>query len=105
MFERSMLVLAALVSSSAGAQELGDAERGRELAHQVCSACHVIEPDQNTVAVDGVPSFMAIARGPNGTAESIDSIMLQPTHPEMPTPPLDVRDRGHVISYILSLDD
>jgi cytochrome c len=39
-------VMAGLITSNAGAAELGDPARGRQ-AYRACAACHALDPDRN----------------------------------------------------------
>jgi mono/diheme cytochrome c family protein len=90
-------------ASSVSAQTLpvDPAARGRELAAEVCSGCHIIDQKQAGVASDGVPTFMSIAARLD--KESIETTLLSPAHPVMPEPPLDHRQRSDVLAYIRSL--
>ena len=75
--------------------------RGRELASQLCSGCHVVDPRQGGVASDGVPTFMSIADQLDDAA--IENQLLAPSHPAMPNAPLDREQRRDVVAYIRSL--
>lgn len=92
-----------LVAAAVAAQTLPvePAARGRELAAELCSGCHVIDPRQAGVATDGVPTFMSIAARLDD--ESIETTLLSPVHPVMPEPPLDSRQRSDVLAYIRTL--
>ena len=93
-------------AGTAKAQEPGDTEAGLLLAREVCAGCHMVERQQTGgTYTDGVPSFMEIANGPGVTFERLDNILIQPTHLDMPPPPLTVRQRAHVVSYVLSLSE
>lgn len=101
-----MARLASVVWIAAGAAaaqaQTGDAgSRGAELAAQLCSGCHVIDPRQAGVVIDGVPTFMSIAARLDD--RTIEARILAPAHPAMPDPPLDQRQRQDVVAYIRSL--
>jgi mono/diheme cytochrome c family protein len=87
----------------ADAQEGAQRERGLELSQKLCRTCHLVSPGQRGPVPDGIPSFMAMAERPGLDARSIEAALLAPTHPLMPDPPLDHRQRQDVVAYILSL--
>ena len=92
-----------LGAAAANAQGLpGDPDAGRALALRDCASCHLVASGQGGPAVDGVPSFAAIARMPSTTELSLRAFMRTP-HPPMPDLALTRRDMDDVVSYILSL--
>ena len=92
-----------LLAFPALAQPAPDPSAGKVLAEQLCSSCHLVGPRQAGPVPDGVPSFMAIAARPGVAAAGLEAVLMTPTHPQMPAPPLDVRQRRDVVAYILSL--
>ena len=81
----------------------GDARAGEELALQVCTACHVVAPDQREPRhYQGAPDFVAIANGRAVTATSLAAFLRTP-HPSMPNLILSSDEMRDVIAYILSL--
>jgi mono/diheme cytochrome c family protein len=46
---------------------------------------------------------MAIAARPGLDPRQIEAVLIAPTHPQMPSPPLDTRQMRDVAAYILSL--
>jgi mono/diheme cytochrome c family protein len=78
-----------------------DPALGHDLAARVCSACHLIEPRDAGPVVDGVPTLMSIADALDDAA--IETLLLAPSHPAMPEPPLTGPERAQVIAYIRSL--
>lgn len=91
-----------LLSTFAYAQTLpGDPVSGRNLAHRICSDCHLVTEGQAKPAIDSAPPFAAIARQPWTTALSL-RVFLQSPHSNMPDLILDPRETDDLISYILS---
>jgi len=85
--------------------------RGRELAEQVCTACHRVAPEQtNTPLLDPpAPSFMEIANRPGSDAKSLRHFVTR-THWKPGTEPLTMpnlsltpEQAADVIHYLLSL--
>ena len=75
---------------------------GRELAGRLCSGCHATDPEGAVVARSDVPSFVAIARSPNVSAERLAGSIIMP-HPAMPGIALTRTEIRDLIAYILSL--
>ena len=91
------LPLPALAQTPAGA----DPDAGYDLAARLCSACHLIEPRHAGPVVDGVPTLMSIADRLDDA--EIETLLLAPSHPAMPEPPLTGAERAQVIAHIRSL--
>jgi mono/diheme cytochrome c family protein len=97
----------------ANAQSVSDeatSVKGRAFALLVCSACHVVAPDQPFAPIlrNPGPAFQMIADKPTTTAASL-RVFLSTTHTtmstpnSMPNPQLADYQINEVISYILSL--
>jgi mono/diheme cytochrome c family protein len=78
-----------------------DTAAGYDIAARVCSACHLIEPRHAGPVVDGVPTLMRIADTRDD--EEIETLLLAPSHPEMPAAPLTRLETSELIAYIRSL--
>jgi mono/diheme cytochrome c family protein len=65
----------------AAAQREGDAAAGRELAAQLCSACHIVGTER--VGSDVAPPFAAIAGDPGMTLTELHA-WVGPAHPALP---------------------
>jgi cytochrome c len=91
------------LASQALAQPAPDPASGKALAEKLCQGCHLVGPRQAGPVPDGVPSFMAIAGRPGVDMAKIEAVLIEPTHPQMPSPPLDTRQIRDVAAYILSL--
>jgi hypothetical protein len=50
---------------------------------------HLIGPRQAGPVPDSVPSFMAVAGRLGVDMAQIEAVLIEPTHPQMPSPPLD----------------
>ena len=94
----------ALIAGSAHAQD-GDAAAGYAFARQACSACHVVEAEQQAprLLVIG-PAFRDIANTRGMTATAL-RVFLATSHPKMPNLILTPEETSDVIAYILSLRD
>ena len=86
---------------SAYAQD-GDIAAGHSFAREACSACHVVEAEQQRIPkrIFIEPSFRNIANRPGMTATAL-RVFLTTSHPKMPTPIAE--QMADVIAYILSL--
>jgi mono/diheme cytochrome c family protein len=100
-------ILAITAASSAS----GQVQEGREIARQVCSACHDVGANQMfpPVLKEPAPGFQAIADRPGVTAQTLNRFVGH-THWDERTLPMTMPDtmltaeqRGAVVSYILSL--
>ena len=87
---------------AAQAVKNADPVRGQELARRLCANCHATEPDSGQAINPDVPSFAAIAKQPNVTAERLAGRIIVP-HPAMPNTQLTVAEIRDVIAYILTL--
>ena len=92
----------ALIALSAHSQD-GDAAAGYAFAHQACSACHVVEAEQQAprLLVIG-PAFRDIANTRGMTATAL-RVFLTTSHPKMPNLILTPDEIADVGAYILSL--
>ena len=79
-----------------------DPVRGQDLARRLCAGCHATEPNSGQAINPDVPSFSAIAKQPNATAERLAGRIIVP-HPAMPNTQLTVAEIRDVIAYILAL--
>jgi mono/diheme cytochrome c family protein len=94
----------AMVVDPARAQtKTADAGRGRVVADRLCMGCHVTSAEPGaTTANSDVPSFAAIARRPDTSAERLAGRIIVP-HPAMPNTQLTVAEIRDVIAYILTM--
>ena len=80
-----------------------DVTRGRVLADRLCSACHITSSTPGAIATNAdVPSFAAIARRPDVSAERLAGRIIVP-HPAMPNTQLTVAEIRDIIAYILTM--
>jgi cytochrome c len=91
-------------SLTAQAVKNADPVRGQDLARRLCANCHATEPKGGQAINPDVPSFSAISRQPNVTAERLAGRIIVP-HPAMPNTQLTVAEIRDVIAYILGLKD
>lgn len=94
--------LVALAASAAAqaADPLAE-ERGRALAQEACSMCHVVD---GGVGSDAVPTFHAIANTPGIGDDRIRGFIYEP-HPQMPALQLPEHQIDDLVAYIRSLEE
>jgi mono/diheme cytochrome c family protein len=79
-----------------------DAEQGRDIARRWCSSCHVVEKTATQALANGLPTFPAMARRADLSADRLRAAM-NPQHSRMPDFALTKRQQDDLIAYILSL--
>jgi len=105
--------LALVAAPAARAQQPSheeDVAAGHKLALTVCSACHVVAPDQSTEPIlrPPAPSFASIANRPGETEEAIRTF-INGTHgtlansKNMPNPSLMDFQVRQAAAYLMSL--
>ncbi len=75
---------------------------GEELAQQWCAECHVVTELEAPPAIDGVPTFRAVANDPSVTELSLRAFLKTP-HPPMPNFILTPEQMDEIVAHILSL--
>ena len=75
-----------------------DPSHGGDLAKRWRAACHLEDQKQ---AIADVPSFAAVSRQPDFSAEKLAFFLLDP-HPKMPNFPLTRIEAGDIAAYIAS---
>jgi mono/diheme cytochrome c family protein len=93
---------ALLLSVPVRAQDAGNVGHGREIAQNICSACHVVSRGQRLSPNSEAPPFPNLADTPGMTSIAL-SAALQTSHRLMPNLILQPEERRDVIAYILSL--
>lgn len=78
-----------------------DPAAGERLAVRWCSSCHLVKASQAQANAD-VPSFSAIARMPDFSADWVTAFIISP-HPKMPSYSLSRIEARAIASYIESL--
>jgi mono/diheme cytochrome c family protein len=102
---RRATLAAALAATalSANAQH-GDIAAGHSFAREACSACHVVDAQQQRPPrriFIGLP-FRNIANTRGTTATAL-RVFLTTSHPKMPNPIVTPEQMADVVAYILSL--
>ena len=87
------VAVGALVIAPGFGQELGNAQRGLDLAQSTCAVCHGTRKGE-TSANRQAPPFDAIAQV---------NVALLSSHRSMPNIVLDAEERADLIAYILTL--
>jgi mono/diheme cytochrome c family protein len=93
------LILCAAVLPAA-AQDHGDPGAGKELAGQLCTACHIIGTEQ--VGSDAAPPFPVIAKDPEITPSELHA-WLDPAHPVLPDLALTPQQIADINAYLDAL--
>ena len=91
---------------AARAATTSDIATGRDLALQICSACHVVSADQHFAPTLRPPAsdFHSIANRPATTDRTLHDFLLTP-HGKMPDAMLVDYQVTALVNYILSLRD
>jgi len=96
---RILACMLVFVPTLAAAQ---DAAQGREIARRWCSSCHVVEKAATQAPANGLPTFPALARRADLSADRLRAAM-SPQHSRMPDFALSKRQQDDLIAYIFSL--
>jgi mono/diheme cytochrome c family protein len=92
-----------VMSPTAWAQaDLGDVDRGHDLARTTCTACHRVEKGQTAEKIVDVPSFQTVANNKRRTGLAL-LVFLKSPHANMPDIVLAEKEIDNVIAYIMSL--
>ena len=75
--------------------------KGKALAEQWCSSCHLVTPDQSTASADA-PPFMSIAKRSDEALARLAPFLTDP-HPKMPNFSLSRQEISDLVAYIRSL--
>jgi mono/diheme cytochrome c family protein len=106
MLRRMMLLVATAAAlaatTSIRAQDIGQQQKGHELAQQLCSECHAVRKDQTRSPNPNAPRFEIIA-GVSGMSSAALHAALQTSHRSMPNILLDADQMTNIVAYILSL--
>jgi mono/diheme cytochrome c family protein len=97
---KGALIVLAMVPAAAAQQPEGDAAAGRELASQLCAACHIVGTER--VGSDAAPPFPAIAKDPGMTLTELHA-WIGPAHPMLPNLALTPQQIADVNAYLDSL--
>ena len=94
----SLLPLAAIAQEPERKIPRANPQNGAVLAQRWCASCHIVSKDQ-TKAIDGVPSFAAIAQRGDLSGERLAFVLLNP-HPAMPAMTLARNEARDIAAYI-----
>ena len=97
----ALVVVAPLTLGFTEMPLVDDPAAGERLAVRWCSSCHLVNASQAQANAD-VPSFSAIARMPDFSAERV-AVFLMNSHPKMPSYSLGRIEARIIASYIESL--
>ncbi len=84
-------------------EEIGDPDAGYEIAGEVCSDCHAIEPQEGISPIGAATSFQIVAEIPGMNERALIAWMTS-SHPTMPNLMLEPGELKDVIAYIESLE-
>ena len=97
-----VVIFVALIPATALAQLIGDAEKGRQYASEVCSQCHAVRPGERQSPVAEAPPFQAVADTSGMTSIAL-AAWFQSSHPTMPNIQMSDAEMRDVIQYLLGL--
>ncbi|MGH6899212.1 MAG: c-type cytochrome [Geminicoccaceae bacterium] len=93
----AVLLLLAVMRPVAAQQQEGDPTAGRELASQLCAACHIVGTER--VGSDVAPPFATIARDPEMTLTELHA-WIGPAHPMLPELSLTPEQIADINAYL-----
>jgi mono/diheme cytochrome c family protein len=96
----AVLAVLAVAPPAAAQQEEGDPMAGRELASQLCTACHIVGTER--VGSDVAPPFATIARDPDMTLTELHA-WIGPAHPMLPNLALTREQIADINAYLDTL--
>lgn len=104
---RKTITLALLMTGVSAAPALaqdpmGDADRGRALAEQVCAVCHAVQPGERDSPVSGLASFQAAAERKEMSEVGL-RVFLRSSHQDMPNLVLTPEEIDDLVAYIHGL--
>ena len=96
----AVLAVLAVARPAAAQQKEGDPTAGRELASQLCTACHIVGTER--VGSDVAPPFATIARDPDMTLTELHA-WIGPAHPMLPNLALTREQIADINAYLDTL--
>jgi hypothetical protein len=102
-----LLVTLVTVFAATGAvrsQEIGEPQKGQEMAQRLCGEYHAVQKSQMLSPNPSAPRFVSIA-AVSGMSSTALYATLQTWHRTMPNVILDNNQMTNIIAYILSLRD
>jgi cytochrome c len=94
------LVLFVTVSVAPAAWAAGDPERGRALAVQWCTSCHVVDLEGH--GTDAAPALPTLLGSNLRTPDELRGWLVAP-HPPMPDLDLTRQEIEDIVAYLVSL--
>jgi mono/diheme cytochrome c family protein len=98
----SGLAAIVVILGLAGPVTAADAELGKRVALDWCSACHLVTPEQKAPVPDTAPSFMELAQDPRG-ADYIGTFLQAPHFKNMKGIDISRFDIEDIVAYVSSL--
>src|SRR6266566_993148 len=97
---RTLAILTIFVGYAPMTYAAGDANAGRDLVTRSCSSCHAM--NSATIATDGVPPLLVLARDNKERPAWIRGWLMDP-HPPMPSISLSRQQIDNIIAYLNTL--
>ena len=94
--------LTLLAGAPAAQPFMGDAERGRKMALEICAECHNVLLSPEVERADAPRSFTAIARDPVYTPTSL-RVFLSTPHNQMPDFIFTRAQQDDLIAYLMQM--
>jgi mono/diheme cytochrome c family protein len=92
-----------MVAASQAQDDVGDVQRGHQLALDVCGSCHAVRAGATQSPLATAPSFEEIAHMPGMTEAALAVWLTAQSHPTMPNLILSSQQVRNVSAYLLSL--
>jgi mono/diheme cytochrome c family protein len=96
------VILTTSVTAARAQADLGDVDRGHDLARTTCAACHRVEKGETAEKIMDVAPFQTIANNGSRTKLAL-LVFLKSPHANMPDIMLSEKEIDSVIAYIMSL--
>ena len=97
-----IVFLTATTAASWAQSDLGDVDRGHDLARTTCAACHRVEKGDTSEKIIDVASFQTVANNRSRTRLAL-LVFLKSPHANMPDIVLSEKEIDSMIAYIMSL--
>ena len=97
--------LALAGASTASAADMGDIEQGRILAERICSRCHAVGAEGDSIHADAPPFRELHQRYPVNDLEEALGEGIVTGHPDMPEISFGPDDAAALIDYMISIQE
>ncbi len=100
-----LATVAGLTIAASAVLAEGNAEKGRELAEQLCKGCHVVGAGNRHGGIDSTPSFFLMSDKINNYRQRLWSLRARPPHTAYERlDDVSPDDIEHLLAYIDKLE-